>query len=258
MSGAVQIKNNAGLEAGTVTTPWVTTSTPPTGASATQVQGTAANGGALAGNPVQIGISDPAGLVQVPQTAARYAGNGFAATSLLAASPVGLYNSTFSTIPNGNFGNLRMSTQGALAVAASNGTTFESTVTIIGATAAGTGTVAVATAPTSAGPAGIAPNTAAVAATSLIGKNAAGNVYGVNAVCPVAGFVMLLDSATVPTAGGATVTPKKVWAVAAGGSIEVGYYIPLKMAAGAVLVFSTTGPFTYTASSTAFLEMEVV
>lgn len=103
---------------------------------------------------------------------------------------------------------------------------------------------------------GLASVTASTAQSSIILKAAPGNFYG--ATCTStgsAGYLMLFDSAAAPVDG--TVTPRKVWPVAAGGGIEVGYMVPLRMDTGAVLVFSTTGPYTKTAA-TAFLSGEAL
>lgn len=66
-----------------------------------------------------------------------------------------------------------------------------------------------------------------------------------------AGWVMLHDRATAPTNG--AVTPVAAWQVPANSTLTVNYAeFPAKMATGAVLTFSTTGPTTLTLSATAW------
>lgn len=98
--------------------------------------------------------------------------------------------------------------------------------------------------------------TTAVAA-SLVLKAAAGNLYGVN-VCTggTAGYLMLLNLTSSPADG--AVTPAKVWALAANSSFSVEFNPPLRFSTGCTAVFSSTGPFTKTASSTAFISGECV
>lgn len=111
--------------------------------------------------------------------------------------------------------------------------------------------------PSSSVSAAIASQSTAVAANKLILKASPGNFYGAQAVTGgTAGYLMLFDAVDAPADG--AVTPKKVWNVAANGTIEVGYQAPIRMAVGATLVFSSTGPFTKTASATAFLSGECV
>lgn len=97
----------------------------------------------------------------------------------------------------------------------------------------------------------------AVAAGSLIAKTAAGNCYGFNVAAGAsAGFLLLFDSTTVPADG--TVTPKKVYAVAANATLSVHWDIPRRFGTGITAVFSTTGPFTKTISATAFISVDYV
>lgn len=103
----------------------------------------------------------------------------------------------------------------------------------------------------------VAPVVTAAAAASKILKAAAGTLFGINAVSGgSAGYVMLFDSATVPADG--TVTPVKVYVLAANSSLDIRFVNPLKLATGGVLVFSTTGPFSKTASATAFLSGDMI
>jgi hypothetical protein len=64
-----------------------------------------------------------------------------------------------------------------------------------------------------------------------------------------AGWVLLFDQNTVP--GDGAVTPVKFWQLAINTTLTVAWHWAVRMNNGAVLVFSTTGPFTKTASATA-------
>lgn len=67
-----------------------------------------------------------------------------------------------------------------------------------------------------------------------------------------AGYVMLFDSATVPADG--AVTPLQCVPLAANTGLVLNYRsAPQKFDNGLVVVFSTTGCFTKTASATAFI-----
>lgn len=92
---------------------------------------------------------------------------------------------------------------------------------------------------------------------SLTAKASAGNCYGFNAVSGAsAGYLMLFDSTTVPADG--TVTPKKVYVMAANSSLGLHWDVPRRFGTGITAVFSTTGPFTKTISATAFISVDYV
>ncbi len=109
-------------------------------------------------------------------------------------------------------------------------------------------------APSAAVAAGASPVTGSAVASSLILKASAGNGYRYAVTAGAsAGFLMVLDSPTVPADG--AVTPKICRAVAANSSLEVDHsVVPDTFAAGIVEVFSTTGCYIKTASATAALE----
>ncbi len=160
----------------------------------------------------------------------------FSSGSLLGASPRPLANANFLFDASG----------------------FVRQRTINGAVAAGTGTAAVSAAPHSVAAGAITPVVTTAAASSLVLKNSAGNFYGANITTGgTAGYLMLFDATSPPTDG--AVTPIKTWAAAANSTVEVGYNpIPVRCATGITLVFSSTGPFTKTASATAFMSGEAV
>jgi len=118
------------------------------------------------------------------------------------------------------------------------------------------GAVRTTNGPTGASGAALTSTATGAASSSVVLKAAPGNFFGANCTATVSGYLMLFDSVAAPADG--TVTPKKVWAMSAGSSIEVGYFVPLRMAVGVTLVFSSTGPFTKTASATAFMSGEAL
>ena len=79
----------------------------------------------------------------------------------------------------------------------------------------------------------------------------------VQVTASVSGYLMLLDMASKPPDG--PVTPVKVWFASTTDNkvISDRFDPPIRMNNGGILVFSTTGPFTLTASATAFISAEV-
>lgn len=97
------------------------------------------------------------------------------------------------------------------------------------------------------------PVKTSVAASSLVVKAGAGNLYTASCTAAIAGYLMVFDATSAPADG--TVTPTLVAAVGSGQTVEIDHsVIPDRFATGITLVFSTTGPFTKTASATAFME----
>lgn len=100
---------------------------------------------------------------------------------------------------------------------------------------------------------GVTPVTTATAASSKLIKTGAGNLYGFEVVTGAsAGYVMLFNATTLPANG--TVTPFKVFGqVAANATVAVLFNPPIHFTTGMTIGFSTTGPFSLTASATAFI-----
>jgi hypothetical protein len=91
-----------------------------------------------------------------------------------------------------------------------------------------------------------------VAASGIVAKASAGNLYDFNiTVGASAGFLMIFNSTTVPADG--TVTPAFVIPLAANAGLAYTFPYPKRFSTGISLAFSTTGPFTKTASVTAFI-----
>lgn len=91
----------------------------------------------------------------------------------------------------------------------------------------------------------------------IILKAAPGQLFGFQSTYEQSGYVMMFDAIAAPADG--SVTPRKVWQVnlSASGTLEVSFSPSLALTAGAVLVFSTTGPFTKTAAAAAQFSGEV-
>lgn len=95
-------------------------------------------------------------------------------------------------------------------------------------------------------------NNAATAVTASLVLPGPAYLHGVNVTSGAsAGYVMLFDAAAVPADG--AVTPSRCLPLAANTGIERTFPTPISMKVGIVVVFSTTGCFTKTASATAFI-----
>lgn len=92
---------------------------------------------------------------------------------------------------------------------------------------------------------------------SRVLKNGPGLLNGFSATSGgSAGYVLIFDSATVPADG--AVTPKFCYVLPAGATTGASWLsYPINFVNGIVIVFSTTGCFTKTASATAFFAAQV-
>lgn len=91
---------------------------------------------------------------------------------------------------------------------------------------------------------------------SHILKTGPGTFYGGEVtIGATAGFLLLFDSATIPADG--AVLPLKCWVVPASSTIAVNCPMPVACSSGISVVFSTTGPFSKTASASAFFSFQV-
>lgn len=103
------------------------------------------------------------------------------------------------------------------------------------------------------------PINSAALESSHIFKATAGTLFGLSVTATsTAGYVLIYNSATKPSDG--AVTPVACYYIsAAPGTIGIAFTpFPLKMGTGITAVFSTTGCFTQTSSSTAFFLGEVL
>jgi nucleoside phosphorylase len=104
--------------------------------------------------------------------------------------------------------------------------------------------------------AAITPVVSSILESNHIMKGSAGTLYSFQAnSTSVGGYVMLFNATSAPADG--AVTPIKVWQIGAQTTLGIGCNPPLAFSIGIVLVFSTTGPFTKTASATAYFSGEV-
>lgn len=104
-----------------------------------------------------------------------------------------------------------------------NGTTWDRFRSINGTLTAGTGTQAVAIAPTSAAAGGITPVVTSAAANNLVLKASAGNMYSVFASnqTATAGFLVILNATAAP--GDGAITPLECAALPASGNAAISY-----------------------------------
>lgn len=127
---------------------------------------------------------------------------------------------------------------------------------VAGADVASGNPLPVTTAPPTA-TSGVVPVVSAVLENSHVLKAGAGVFLGGHiTTTTVGGYLMLFDSTTAP--GDGAVTPIGCWVVSANSTAVVGANPGISVLTGAVVVFSTTGPFTKTASATAYFSMQVV
>jgi hypothetical protein len=98
-----------------------------------------------------------------------------------------------------------------------------------------------------------APVVTTGAASSLVLKNGAGQLFEVHATATVDGWLLVFDATSAPADG--SVQPKIAFPVPAQGmnGIQFAGLPPVAFSTGITAVFSTTGPFTKTASGTAFI-----
>lgn len=151
---------------------------------------------------------------------------------------------------NGKPGRLSVDLQGRLCI---NGTitgtfTLPTTPTIAG----GSGVVL---APSTETGAGITPVISAALESNHVIKASAGNFYsGYITTGATAGWLLLANSTTAPTAGGAAIAPIACVIAPANATTSISGPggIPIIASIGITLVFSTSGCLTNTASTTAF------
>lgn len=103
----------------------------------------------------------------------------------------------------------------------------------------------------------VAPSASVAVASSKVFKASPGTLGSLNVVSgAIAGYVMLFDATSAPVDG--AVTPARCWPLAAYTGLELNFSPPLNLVVGVTVVFSSTGPYTKTASATAFIAGEVV
>lgn len=226
-----------------------------TGASAPQVQGTFANGAAPVGNPFSTACFYSVGTSPlVPDNAmgrcqATQRGSMKVTLFDTGATAIGVSNAGSDTINGAASNGLNVTAFGTVF----DGTNFTRARSVVGAASTGLGTQAVAVAPHTVAAGAVVPARTTAAASSLVVKASAGNLYGWQVVAGAsAGFVLVLDATSLPANG--AVTPVQCVPVAAN---EYRIYdpgsIPDRYNTGIVIAFSTTGCFNLTASNAAFI-----
>lgn len=215
------------------------------GANASQVQGSAAQGSAPSGNPLPIGIVN----VDNGNTMVRAMGNQNGAIFTQQFFPnigrAGATNNVGDTESNGMV--LPYGVEYQMVYNGSSWTRSRGDTT---------GAYAV-NVPSPSVNAGTNISSTVGASAALVAKGSAGNLYGYNVVSGAsAGYVLVLNSATVPADG--AVTPARCIPLAANTGIDVNLRgQPVYFSAGVTVAFSTTGCFTKTSSATAFIAVDV-
>lgn len=99
--------------------------------------------------------------------------------------------------------------------------------------------------------AAVTPVVSSAVESSHVIKGSAGTLYDWHATTgAVAGYVMIFNATSAPADG--AVTPICCFAVAALNTVTSMDKVPTTFSTGITMVFSSTGPFTKTASATAF------
>lgn len=198
----------------------------------------------------------------------------------------GVYNSTQPTFTTGDRGDLQLGSRGSLrveifspsganatavlsaadALANSiglttttqnelyNGTTWDRQRSLGSGASLQTSTTGVPVAvsvPNNATQCGIVSTATSAAASAIVLKASAGNLFSINVNATAAGFIMVFDATAAPADG--AVTPVYTFPVAANGGYSTDFEYPIRCNTGITLVYSSTGPFTKTASATAFM-----
>lgn len=102
---------------------------------------------------------------------------------------------------------------------------------------------------------GVSTQSCTIACASTI-VSGAHSLYGISGSATVTGTILVYDATSCPANG--TVTPKKAFAyTVANAPIGISWgSLPMIDSTGIAVCFSTTGPFTATASTTAFLSVD--
>lgn len=114
------------------------------------------------------------------------------------------------------------------------------------------------TAPTSSSSFAITPGSSSALESSHVLKASAGNLYSLYvATTTAAGWLMTFNATSAPADG--AVTPVEAIQIPANSAAAISFdgAPPDYYSTGIVAVFSTTGPFTKTASATAFFKWRV-
>lgn len=249
----LQCNDSYGACTPTTSTNPLKTSSGGSGSTADQIQGNVAAGATNTGNPVGVGCygssSAPTAVTNGQRANLWCNLRGGVATFLADANGtlVGLSNNN-GTIGTGNFGLLTIGQNYVW-----NSTVWEQLRTVQGADSAGTGVLATGEVPTSVAAMAITPAATTAAASNLVVKASAGNLYQWAVTSGAsAGYVMIFNATSAPADG--AVTPAACRVLAANSTLSSTYTRPARFSTGITIVFSTTGCFNKTASATAYIE----
>lgn len=239
----------------------------------TAVVGPTADGSPATTPPVLIaGTTDgtgtgTVGVLQVTTTGAATVAGPTADGSPATSAPV-LIGGTADGSASGNVSVLKVDAAGlvyeavtnwgggALGAMANYGTS-PGTVLVPGVNAFITNTVAVTNAPSAASTSGLTPTTTSALAANLVVKASGGNLYSFevaadSTLSATAWWIMIYNATSAP--GDGAVTPLKCYAMPLGAtSFAAAFPTPLALSTGGVIGVSTTGCFTKTASTHAFI-----
>lgn len=145
---------------------------------------------------------------------------------------------------------------GALGAMANYGTS-PGAILVPGVNAFVTNTVAVTSAPSSASTSGLTPVSSSALAANTVIKASAGNLYSFevsadSTLSAAAWWIMIYNATSAP--GDGAVTPLKCYAMPSGTTaFSAAFPTPIALSTGGVIGVSTTGCFTKTASTHAFI-----
>lgn len=221
------------------------------------VAGNAASGAADAGNPVKVGgrynstkpTLDDGDRGDVQLTSTGMVGISiYGADSSNGASVVA---GTSDTVSASGAANLQVINKNL----AYDGTDWGRMRTIVGNGGAGVGVLAMAPAAHSISAGAITPSVTSAAASNLVIKASAGNLYSlVTTTGAVGGYVMTFNATSAPADGAVTPVECVVISSYSTVGIDFGNGPPDRYSTGITAVFSSTGCFTKTASATAFFK----
>lgn len=103
----------------------------------------------------------------------------------------------------------------------------------------------------------VAPQANTALASGSVLKPGAGTLFALNMNATETGYFMLVDSASIPASG--SVSPLRVWYFDSStlATLDKTFQPPLSLASGIAVLFSSSGPFTFTPATAAQIAGEV-
>jgi hypothetical protein len=205
------------------------------------------------GSAVTQPVSGTVAVSTLPALVAGSANIGtVTATGTVSTVPTGTTTITGTVTPTGTLSVLNVAGSSNIGTVSVAGTVpVSGTVTI---TPSGTQTVAGTVTVSNIGSLALTPTVTTGVASSLVLKASAGTLYGAYVTTVATGGYFMVFNATTAPADGA-VTPQQVIVAPANSTVAISFNgSPNETyTTGITLVFSSTGPFTKTASATAFM-----